>query len=219
MFCRPRRLDRALGAARPRGPARDHRRLSPVLRRVSRPASAASSRSTWATACWSISAIRRPTRTTPSARCGPGWRWSRRVPKLDAGQRSAAGARRHRHRAGRGRRPDRRGCRPGAGGRRRDAEPGGASAGAGRAGHGRHRIESTRRLLGGLFEYRDLGPSTLKGFANRAGVCRCCGASAVESRFEALRARHARRSSAATRRSSCSCAAGSRRRAARAASC
>ena len=29
--------------------------------------------STWATACWSISAIRRRMRTTPSGRCGPGW--------------------------------------------------------------------------------------------------------------------------------------------------
>ena len=35
-------------------------------------ASAGSSPSTWATACSSISAIRKPTRTTPSARCGPG---------------------------------------------------------------------------------------------------------------------------------------------------
>ena len=36
-------------------------------------ASAASWRSTWATACSSISAIRRPMRTTPSGRCGRGW--------------------------------------------------------------------------------------------------------------------------------------------------
>ena len=33
--------------------------------------------STWATGCSPISAIRGPTSTTPSARCGPGWRWSR----------------------------------------------------------------------------------------------------------------------------------------------
>ena len=32
----------------------------------------------WATGCSPISAIRGPTSTTPSGRCGPGWRWSRR---------------------------------------------------------------------------------------------------------------------------------------------
>ena len=42
--------------------------------------SAASSRSTWATACSSISAIRRPTRTTPSGRCGRRWSSSPRSP-------------------------------------------------------------------------------------------------------------------------------------------
>ena len=35
-----------------------------------------SSRSTWATACWFILAIRRPTRTTQSGRCGRDWSWS-----------------------------------------------------------------------------------------------------------------------------------------------
>jgi SAM domain (Sterile alpha motif)/Adenylate and Guanylate cyclase catalytic domain len=34
-----------------------------------------SSQSTWATACWCISAIRRPTRTTPSGRYERGWGW------------------------------------------------------------------------------------------------------------------------------------------------
>ena len=41
-------------------------------------ASAASSRSTWATESSSISATRRPTRTTPSGRYGRDWSWSRR---------------------------------------------------------------------------------------------------------------------------------------------
>jgi len=30
------------------------------------------------TVCWFISAIRKPTRTMSSGRCGPGWSWSRR---------------------------------------------------------------------------------------------------------------------------------------------
>jgi len=33
-----------------------------------------------ATGCWLISAIRGPTSTAPSARCAPGWGWSRRCP-------------------------------------------------------------------------------------------------------------------------------------------
>jgi class 3 adenylate cyclase len=47
---------------------------------------------------------------------------------------------------------------------------------------------STRRLTGGLFEYRDLGSVTLKGFAENVPAWQVLGASAVESRFEALRA-------------------------------
>ena len=37
-----------------------------------------SSPSTWAMGCSPISAILVPTRTTPSGRCGPGWRLSKR---------------------------------------------------------------------------------------------------------------------------------------------
>jgi class 3 adenylate cyclase/tetratricopeptide (TPR) repeat protein len=46
---------------------------------------------------------------------------------------------------------------------------------------------STRRLTGGLFEYRDLGSVTLKGFAENVSVWQVLGASAIESRFEAMR--------------------------------
>ena len=46
---------------------------------------------------------------------------------------------------------------------------------------------STRRLTGGLFEYRDLGTVTLKGFAENVSAWQVLGASAIESRFEALR--------------------------------
>src|SRR5262245_39981703 len=47
---------------------------------------------------------------------------------------------------------------------------------------------STRRLTGGLFEYRDLGAVALKGFADNVPAWQVLGASAAESRFEALRA-------------------------------
>jgi class 3 adenylate cyclase/tetratricopeptide (TPR) repeat protein len=47
---------------------------------------------------------------------------------------------------------------------------------------------STRRLTGGLFEYRDLGAVALKGFADTTQVWQVLGAGAAESRFEALRA-------------------------------
>src|SRR5262249_27156223 len=46
---------------------------------------------------------------------------------------------------------------------------------------------STRRLTGGLFEYRDLGTVALKGFAENVPAWQVLGASAIESRFEATR--------------------------------
>ena len=47
---------------------------------------------------------------------------------------------------------------------------------------------STRRLTGGFFDYRDLGTVALKGFAETVQAWQALGASAAESRFEALRA-------------------------------
>jgi class 3 adenylate cyclase len=47
---------------------------------------------------------------------------------------------------------------------------------------------STRRLTGGLFDYHDLGTVALKGFAENLPAWQVLGASAAESRFEALRA-------------------------------
>jgi class 3 adenylate cyclase len=46
----------------------------------------------------------------------------------------------------------------------------------------------TRRLTGGLFEYRDLGAATLKGFADPVWAWQVVSPSAIESRFEALHA-------------------------------
>ena len=46
---------------------------------------------------------------------------------------------------------------------------------------------TTRRLLGGLFEYRDLGGIEAKGFANPVQAYEVVRPSMVESRFEALR--------------------------------
>jgi class 3 adenylate cyclase/predicted ATPase len=43
----------------------------------------------------------------------------------------------------------------------------------------------TRRLTGGLFDYRDLGHVTLKGLANPVQAWQVTGATAVQSRFEA----------------------------------
>jgi class 3 adenylate cyclase len=47
---------------------------------------------------------------------------------------------------------------------------------------------TTRRLIGGLFEYEDLGGVEAKGFAEPVQAWRVRGESAAESRFEALRA-------------------------------
>src|SRR5215468_904824 len=43
----------------------------------------------------------------------------------------------------------------------------------------------THRLVGGLFDYRDLGRHTLKGFSEPVHVRQVVGPSRVESRFEA----------------------------------
>ncbi len=45
----------------------------------------------------------------------------------------------------------------------------------------------TRRLVGDLFEYRDLGAVVVKGIAGPVPACQVLRPSAVESRFEALR--------------------------------
>jgi class 3 adenylate cyclase len=47
---------------------------------------------------------------------------------------------------------------------------------------------NTRRLTGGLFEYRDLGTVSLKGFTESVPAWELMGTSEAESRFEALRA-------------------------------
>jgi len=47
---------------------------------------------------------------------------------------------------------------------------------------------STRRLTGGLFEYRDLGAVALKGFAEDVPAWQVLGEGTAESRFEALHA-------------------------------
>jgi len=48
--------------------------------------------------------------------------------------------------------------------------------------------EATRRLLGNLFELRDLGPKELKGIIGPVTAFAVLGASSVESRFEAMHA-------------------------------
>ena len=48
--------------------------------------------------------------------------------------------------------------------------------------------EGTRRLLGNLFELRDLGPQELKGIAGAMRAWAALGARSAESRFEALHA-------------------------------
>lgn len=47
--------------------------------------------------------------------------------------------------------------------------------------------ESTRRLIGDLFDYLDLGPITIKGIAGPVTAVQVLGEGTVESRFEALR--------------------------------
>jgi hypothetical protein len=51
--------------------------------------------------------------------------------------------------------------------------------------------EATRRQIGGLFELRDLGPQSLKGFSGTLRAWEVLGESTIASRFEALRSRSA----------------------------
>ena len=46
---------------------------------------------------------------------------------------------------------------------------------------------STRNLMAGLFEYRDLSTVPLKGFADNVATWQVLAAGAIESRFEAMR--------------------------------
>ena len=127
MFCDLVGSTALVDAARSRGSARGDRRLSPLRRRDGRAASTALSPSTWATACWSISATRRRTRTMPSGRCAPGLRVVDAVGRLAGTEEPLRVAHRHRHRAGRRRRSDRRGRGAGArrsSARRRTSPPG-----------------------------------------------------------------------------------------------
>jgi class 3 adenylate cyclase/predicted ATPase len=50
--------------------------------------------------------------------------------------------------------------------------------------------QSTRRLVGGLFQLADLGPRRLKGFAEPLAAWRVEGEGRAESRFEALHGEH-----------------------------
>jgi class 3 adenylate cyclase len=79
--------------------------------------------------------------------------------------------------------------------------------------------DGTRRQHGGLFEVEDLGPQALPGFAEAPRSWQGWSAKAASSAASRHCARSRRRSSAATRNSTCSGAAGGRPRPARAGSC
>ena len=66
----------------------------------------------------------------------------------------------------------------------------------------------TRRLLAGLFEYRDLGRIEVKGFATPVQAYEVVRPSTVESRFEALHTTALPPSSGGRRNSNCCFGAG-----------
>ena len=127
-------------------------------------ASTATSPSSWATACWPTSAGRGRTRTTPSGRSGPAWRSRRRSPAASHRRRAlaarvgiATGLVVVGDLVGEGAAQEEAviGETPNLAARLQAlAEPGAVVV-----------AEATRRLVGGLFELDDLGPSALKGFA------------------------------------------------------
>ena len=180
------RLDRAVDAARSRGFARGHRRLSPRASPRRSPRSTALSPNTWATACWSISATRRRMRTMPSGRCGRGWasstlsaRLDVKSVKLQARVGIATGLVVVGDLIGEGSAQEQSvvGETPNLAARLQAlAEPDAVVIAAG-----------TRRLVGDLFEYRDLGAVEVKGIAAPVPAWQVLRQSVVASRFEALR--------------------------------
>ena len=172
--------------------------------------SVASLRNTWATACSSISAIRRPMKTMPSGRCAQGWNWSRS--KCPEDPRDPADACRHRDRAGGRRRSDRIGRFSGASHRRRDAEPRGAPAG-----------RWPNRIRWSLPKARDgfsatslsLRPSEHKDLKGIAGPVRAWAALRASFSGRPLRGSHASGLTELVdgkKNSNCCCGAGRRRR-------
>ena len=141
----------------------------------------------WATACWPISAGPRRTRTTPSGRCAPGsaGRGGRASSApcgraLQARVGIATGLVVVGDLIGEGEAQER-------GGRRRDAEPGGAAAGARRAGQ-----RGDGRARGGWWAACSSSPISARS-TSRASPSRCrpggsLGEGRAESRFEALHA-------------------------------
>ena len=70
--------------------------------------------------------------------------------------------------------------------------------------------EGTRRLLGDLFEFVDLGPKDLKGITGPVRAFVALRPSSVESRFEALRGRSVTALVGREKNSNCCCCAGRR---------
>ena len=169
-----------------------------ALRRGCRRASTATSRSTWAMACWPISAIRKLTRTRRSGPFAPGLRWSMRSAGLAppsgeplgvrvgiatglvvVGDLLGEGAAQSKRWSAK-RRTSRRGCK-------RWLNPAGGD------------LPSTRRLLGGRFEYQRSGRAAHQGFRRAGAAWRVLREGGAESRFEAIQKRHRAASSGARR--------------------
>ena len=92
---------------------------------------------------------------------------------------------RHRNGSGGRRRPDRLRRFSGASNRRRDAKPCGAACRSLRSPEAWSSAERTRRLLGDLFTYKELGGTHLKGFAEPVPAWNVVGEGAADSRFDA----------------------------------
>ena len=146
----------------------------------------ATSPDSWATACLSTLAIRKPTKMTPNAPSGPDCRWSaasgsstqprasRSTRALESPQdwwSSAILLALARHRSGgiAGETPNLAARLQGL------AEPGTVII-----------ADGTRRLVGDLFELSGLAPSSLKGFAEPVRAWRILGEGHADSRFQAL---------------------------------
>ena len=178
---RPRRLDRDVGPARSRGYARNHRRLSSLLRRADR-AKRGLRRQIHGRRRARLFRLSSGPRTRRRARrAGRAGRRRGGDKTRHRGRLAAARADRDRDRAGRRRGPPRIGGVAGAGRRRRDAEPRGAACSRSRSPGTVVITERTRQSCSGTCSRssRTLGANELKGIAEvDSAPGRRCGRSA-----------------------------------------
>ena len=184
---RPRRFDSALGAARPRGYARDHRRLSRSCAELIDQVGGFVAKY-MGDGVLVYFGYPQAHEDDAERAVRAGLALVEAVPKLKTAPAPASSASRHRDRARRGRRSHRIGRGAGARHRRRDAEPCGAPARYRQAGYGGDRRGHTKTARQSVRASGLSGRWTSRASPGRSRAWAALRRASVESRFEALHA-------------------------------